>query len=245
MKRKTILFFLCIVIILSASISGFSAAFYVIDSANLLTVEETADLEAQCRSFHNTYGMDLAIVTVDHTGGKSTMAYADDYFEEHFGNDGILLLICMGTREWYISTSGKAIDAFHDNELMGIEDSLVPYLSDGEFYDGFRCFLSDAAYYADNAPRSEWTSVLFMTIPGGAVISGIILLFMRASMNTKNPQHNATNYETSGSYHLSQHQDLFLYSNISKRPKPQNNNSGSSTHRSSSGRTHGGHGGKF
>ena len=82
-------------------------------------------------------------------------------------------------------------------------------------------------------------------IPGGAVISGIILLFMRASMNTKNPQHNATNYETSGSYHLSQHQDLFLYSNISKRPKPQNNNSGSSTHRSSSGRTHGGHGGKF
>ena len=47
------------------------------------------------------------------------------------------------------------------------------------------------------------------------------------------------------SYHLRTNQDLFLYSNISKRPKPKESSSGSSTHRSSSGRSHGGRGGSF
>ena len=245
MKRNILLLFLCLSIIVSLTISGFASSLYVNDSANLLTYEEIFDLERQCSNFHNTYGMDIAFVTVDHTNGKSAMAYADEYYEAHFGENGILLLISIGSREWHISTSGKAIEAFTDSELMSMEDDLVPYLSDGEFYDGFSRFLSDASYYVYYEAVSDLSAVLFMTIPGGAIISGIILLIMRSLMNTKNPQHNATNYETAGSYHLSQHQDLFLYSNISKRPKPQNNTSGSSTHRSASGRVHGGRGGKF
>ena len=51
-----------------------------------------------------------------------------------------------------------------------------------------------------------------------------------------------------GSWKLTQHRDLFLYSNVSKVRKqdpPKNSGGGSSVHRSTSGRSHGGGGGKF
>jgi len=66
-------------------------------------------------------------------------------------------------------------------------------------------------------------------------------------MNTKKPMHSAEDYLTEGTYRLTRSQDLFLYSNLTKTPRPQQNTSGSGsgTHRSSSGRSHGGRGGKF
>ena len=244
MKKHLISLLICLMfLVMVFPVSA--ASDYVIDEAGLLTAAQQQELEARCAQFSSDYGMDLVLLTVNGLDGRSTMAFADDYFDAHYGTHGLLLLINMGQREWHISTAGNAIDLYTDMDLMSMEETLLPYLSSGRFYEGFSSFLSDAELYAADVTVSDLEAVLFMTVPAGALIAGIVLLIMRSTMNTKTAQRSAANYETEGSYHLRTHQDLFLYSNVTKRPKPQNNTSGSTTHRSSSGRMHGGRGGKF
>ena len=188
--------------------------------------------------------MDVVILTVPSLMGKSAQAFADDFYENNrYSPDGVLFLIDMGSRQWHISTSGTAIEALSDRDLMTIEDRVIPYFTEGRYYDGFFRFLDILPDHLKNGSGSGFN--LLISLLGGAAMAGICLLVMRSSMNTKKPQRSAENYMTDGSYQLRQHQDLFLYSNISKRSRPQNNSSGSSTHRSFSGTRHGGRGGRF
>lgn len=245
MKRQVSVI-ICILCLLILPLSVYATYPYVVDEAGLLTANEAASLETSCQNFYATSGMELIFLTVNNLGGKSAMAYADDYYEMHYGENGILLLIAMSEREWYISTTGTAIEAFSNADLENMENGFIKYLSDGNYYMAFQQFLSDSEYYWCDEEVSDLDASLFIAFPSGAVIALIVLLALRSSMHTKKAQHGAASYEVEGSYNLRRHQDLFLYSKMSKREKPQqNSNSGSTTHTSSSGRSHGGRGGNF
>ncbi len=245
MKKCIVSLLLCLVLLL-LPFSASAAIGYVVDEADLLTMDEQQELQQRCLEFYHTNGMELVIVTVSSLDGKTAMAYADDYFDYNYGSDGILLLIDMGSRQWHISTCGAAIEAFADTDLMDMEDGLMRYLPDGRFADAFHQFLSDAEYYVSDEGVSDLEASLFIAVPASAVIALIVILIMRFAMNTKRPQRSAESYLVSDSENLRRQQDLFLYSNVIKTARPQNNSSGgSSTHRSSSGRSHGGRGGRF
>jgi len=131
--------------------------------------------------------------------------------------------------------SGKPIDGYRD-----------PYEGPGSYepVPG-----DDIVYYPE--PEKDFGDYLMMFLLSlviGAVAGGITLLVLRGQMNTAVAQSGAQNYLTPGSYDLKRHQDIFLYSNVSRQRKPDNNSSGgggSSVHRSSSGRSHGGGRGGF
>ena len=244
MKRKLFAFLLCVLLLSSGLLMVSAATSPVQDYANLMTSAERDDLLRQIQGIRQEHEMDVVILTVPSLMGKSAQAFADDFYENNrYSPDGVLFLIDMGSRQWHISTSGTAIEALSDRDLMTIEDRVIPYFSEGRYYDGFFRFLDILPDHLKNGSGSGFN--LLISLLGGAAIAGICLLVMRSSMNTKKPQRSAENYMTDGSYQLRQHQDLFLYSNISKRPRPQNNSSGSSTHRSVSGTRHGGRGGRF
>lgn len=246
MKRRLLSLILCLLLMSSLSLSVSAAWPYVVDDAGLLSDEVRSELTENCIQFREDTGMELAFVTVNSLEGKSAMAYADDYFDAHYGENGILLLISMGEREWHISTAGTAIEAFAEPDLMDMEDGLMKYLLDGRYDDAFNQFLSDAQYYATDEGVSDFAASLLIALPVGAVVALVVLLVMRGLMNTKTPRYSAEEYLSDGSYRLVRSQDLFLYSNLTKTPRPQQNTSGSSgVHRSSSGRSHGGRGGKF
>lgn len=241
---------LCLILLCVLPLSAAAAWPYVVDEAGLLTDSQRSDLMEECIRIRDNTGMEVAIVTVNSLDGKSAMAYADDYFEAHYGENGILLLISMGEREWHISTCGTGIEAYADADLVDMENGIMRYLPEGQYYDAFDQFLLDAQYHAADTAASNFTTSLVLSIPVGAVIAGIILLIMRGMMNTKTPKHSAEDYLNQGSYRLTKQQDLFLYSNVTKTPRPQQSSGGSGrggsiVHRSSSGRSHGGRGGKF
>lgn len=83
----------------------------------------------------------------------------------------------------------------------------------------------------------------------GIVAAGIVLLIMRSQMNTAKMQRGASSYMRPNTYQVRLHRDIFLYSQVRKIRKSENTSSGSgsgsSVHRSSSGRSHGGGHGKF
>ena len=224
--------------------------------------------------------MDIVIVTTNTNDGKDVRSYADDFFDENgYGADkngsGILLLVSMDTREWAFSTSGNGIYAFTDYSLEILSDELIPYLSSGEFYDGFSHYLSslptylDAfqngtpvdGYVSDYDPNSTedvvyyedpttFSDVFPLACIIGLVVAGISVAVMASAMNTRRKQAGAEDYLVDNSFQLQVNHDHFLFSNVTKTKRVQENNDnhgggGSHVHTSSSGRSHGGRSGKF
>lgn len=246
--KKCLSVILCLLLLLTLPLAVSAANPYVVDNAGLLTSGEIVELEERSAQFYANTGMELVIVTVDSLDGKTAMAYADDYFDANYGENGILLLIAMKEREWHISTTGTAIEAFSDVDLMGMEDGIMKYLPEGKYFKAFDRFLSDAEYYWNNEEVTDFEASLVIGLPIGLVIALITILIMRGNMNTKKPKRAAAEYQVDGSFNLRKHQDLFLYSRVTKTAKPKDTDSGSSgssVHTSSSGRSHGGRGGKF
>lgn len=253
---------------------------YVIDNADLLTADEESMLDQHIRSYQAELQLDIVIVTTYGTNGKGVQAYADDFYDDNgYGcgssNSGILLLIDMVSREWYMSTCGDAIYIFTDYGLDELGQTILPWLSDGEYYRAFLAWLSALPSYVKAynngssidgfVPPDEYKSpngeeIYYyddhVGIPArpfpiglivGLVAAIITILVMRSQMNTAKLQKSAVNYLKDGSFLLRRRSDMFLYSRVSRRAKPKENTSGggSSVHRSSGGVSHGGRGGRF
>lgn len=250
----------------------------VIDAADLLTETEESALEQAALELRSKYCMDVVILTVPSLNGASAQNYADDYYDlcgYGYGEkgDGILFLLAMNEREWYISTCGDTIYAVTDYGVQQLGNAALPYLSDGLYFDAFDVYLDELSYfleaYANGTPLDGYADYsgnyyhgsqeevvyyedeqginIFLSLVIGILAAGVSILIMRSSMNTKRRQQSAADYMNEGSYHLRVHRDLFLYSKVSKTRKQQNSSSGggSSVHRSSGGRSHGGGGGRF
>ena len=280
MKRKLITLFTLIAILLSLSLSVQAAAPWVVDNAYLLSSDETADLNRQIQELRDQLELEIVIVTINGTGNKDVQQYADDFYDTNgygFGptNSGILLLLDMNAREWYMSTCGEAIYIFTDYGLDQLGEQILPYLSDGDYYGAFTAWIqalpafvqayhnqgSIDGYVDPDAYESPYGEeivyyndgstfrYLIIAVVVGLVASLITVLIMRSRMNTAKLQKGAANYLKSGSFHLRQRSDMFLYSRVTKERRQQSNTShsggGSSVHRSSGGVSHGGRGGRF
>lgn len=243
MKRKLTSLLLCLMLLAALALPVRAANSYAQDYAGLLNTTELQVLEEWCAELGAEQNIDVVLLVIPNLMGKSAQSFADDFYDNNrYGPDGVLLLLDIGSRQWHISTSGAVTDALSDRDLADIEERVIPYFSENRFYDGFCRFLDILPDHLTNSDGSGSFS-LPVSLLAGAAIAAVALLVMRGTMNTKRPQRSAVSYEVEGTYQLRQHQDLFLYSTITKREKPKNN--GSSTHRSSSGRSHGGRGGSF
>jgi len=187
---------------------------------------------------------------------------------------GVLLVIAMDNREWAISTCGDAIYAITDYGIQSLFEEMADDLSDGDYYLAFEAYLNALPQYFEAfrqgdpidgyagdyigpgsyVPGTREDVVYYESEPPyllapviGAVIAAVVVLIMRTTMNTKQPQRSAGDYLDRSSYQLRQHRDMFLYSHVSKVRKQSQSSGGggSSVHRSSSGRSHGGGHGRF
>ena len=256
MKKLTSIFLaICLLSVLCLPANATAAR--LTDEADLLTSSEAAALEAKLDEISTRQGVDIVIVTVESTEGEEPRDFADDWFDYNdYGLDGILLLVSMEDSDWYVSTSGYGITAITDAGLEYISDRFVPHLSDGEYMKAIETFadLCDSfitqaktgdPYDSHNLPKEPFNVVLNLLIclGIGLVVALIVTGKMRSDLVTVRQQVKADNYVIPGSLQLTNSRDLFLYSQVTKTERPKSG--GSSTHTSSSGRTHGGGGGKF
>ena len=281
--RKIISLLLLLMLILSLSVPAFSAEEpldYVEDYAGLLTNDEEEELQRWICEYITDLQLDIVIVTTYGTSGKGVQAFADDFYDQNgygYGptQSGILLLLDMEAREWYMSTCGDAIYIFTDYGLEQLGQQILPWLSSGDYYRAFLAWISALPSYAEayrngspvdgyvppdsyESPYGEeiyyYQDHVGIRIPpfpvaliAGLIAAVVTILIMRGKMNTAKLQSGAANYLKDGSFHLRRHSDIFLYSRVTKTARPKNNTSGggSSVHRGSGGVSHGGRGGRF
>ncbi len=264
MKRQIFAWLLCLVLALSLAVGAEAAKLpRVVDGAEVLTKTEEEALEYLTDELRETWNMDVVLVTVRSLGGKSPAAYADDYYDNNgygCGSDysGMLFLLALESRDWYISTCGKAIEVLTDYGIQQSAQAALPQLSRGDYYEGLRAWLEVLPEYLE-----RWQEGTPVDVPGtyrergvnwglsallGLLAAGVSVPVMVSMNRTKAPQAGARSYFNRDSFRLVNQKDLFLGSHVNKVPRTQRDSSGrggSSIHRSSSGRTHGGGGGKF
>lgn len=242
----------------------------VVDRADLLSDSEEAELSAELDEISVRQQADVVVVTVDSLEGASAADYADDFYDENGygfgeGRDGILFLIGMEERDWYLSTSGFGITAFTDAGMEYLSEKFLPCLSDGEYAEAFHIFAGQCddyltqaragtPYDADHIPTEPFShaGALLIAVVVGFAAALISTGVMRLQLHSVGSEAGADGYMKKSGLRLTREHELFLYRNVVRTPKPKPQKSGASgsaggsrTHTSSSGRTHGGRGGKF
>ena len=252
----------------------------VVDGADLLDAEEEGLLAERIAKLTDDYDIDAVILTVYGRDTEDIVAYADDYYDYGGygwgdGCDGLILVIDMEDRSWYISTYGEAFYIFTDYGIEQLGDTLVSYLAESKYYGGFYTFLDDcddyiAAYnrgepvdiwipddydYDDVRSSDEFSIVPYLICLGvGLLVAFIVTAVMKGKLKTAVFQKQADDYMRRDTFDLMASEDTFLYSNVVATPRNTDSGSrsgggghygGSSSHTSSSGRSHGGGGGHF
>lgn len=238
----------------------------VYDFADLLTEGQEKIIYEKINAFIKTYNMDLAVVTINYNNKYSEVEYADDFYDYNdFGlnehNDGLLFLIDMDNRGYYISTTGEAIRMYDDDRIDGTLDYIESYIINGNYYEATVSFINKISDYASsgipsinkNSYIDESGDIVYIrkiSIFGSIVVSGIITLVVILILVNRNKMikkaENAYRYVDKNNINITQRNDQFLTTHTtSVIISSSSSGGGSSTHRGSSGISHGGGGRRF
>ncbi len=260
-SKRAVVFVIMLAVFCLLSVTAFASSSRLNDGAGLLSSSQQSSLLSVLDEVSERQNFDVVVVTVQSLEGSTPMQYADDYYDSRgYRDDGALLLVCMDSRDWYISTCGFGITAVTDAGREYMSERFLPYLSDGEYYKAFDVFASmcddyvtqarsGSAYDAGNLPRKPFNFVLnlLISVAVGFAAALICVTAMKGKLKSVKKQYAANSYIKQGSLNITDSRDMFLYSKVDRHARPQSSGGGggSGTHVSSSGRTHGGGGGKF
>lgn len=237
----------------------------LVDEGDLLTDKQEGELLEKLNEISERQSCDVVVVTLDGLDGYTAMDYADDFYDYYgygYGDerDGILLLVSMEERDWWITTCGYGITAFTDAGMDYMADQFVPELSDGNYMSAFTkfaelCdeFLTQAkegeAYDVGNLPKGSLSPLwIFIDLPLGLLFAYISATRKKDKLTSVRKKNEAQDYAVPGSIILTVNRDVMVNKTVTSRRierESENSTGGSTTHTSSSGTTHGGTGGKF
>lgn len=255
MKKLFIL--LLVLVVLAVPVSAFGNL--IQDDSGLLTDTDVQRLEEIYGDYPKTYGFTPALVTTDSFGGLSAEEFAGQYYDlMEYPEDGIQLLVSLEEGEWYILTNGACYRRISDWDADAIGQEILPLIQNGEYYAAFLRFPEIAAeYFEANADKDVWEApeeigmpqtsgknygkTVAISMAVGLVIGLIAVGIMALRMKTVRSRHTASDYVRPGSMELTNQRDIFLYSHVSRTPRPKSTSSGGS----SGGGSRGGAGGKI
>lgn len=240
----------------------------VYDFANLLDENEEKLILNSINEFISKYDMDMVIVTIDSNPRYSAQKFSDDFYDYNsFGKnktrDGVLFLIDMDTRNFYISTTGEAIRLYNDYRINAILDYVEPYIKDENYYEAVSSFIQKSAYYANSGiPSGNVNSYInekgdivyykkinyFFSVVGSLIITAIVIAILVNKNKMIKKATNANLYFNKDLAKITEKNDKFLTTHttsVSLSSSSGGSGSGSSTHSSSSGSSHGGGGRSF
>lgn len=239
------------------SVSDDTAALYDLDGS--LSEAEEKELFPMITDLVREMGFSVCVVISDNVGESKTDAqvidYADLYLESFCGidGDGILLLINNDTQYDWISTSGRCIDLFTDQDIERVFDYFYDDLKNGDYYNSVYYFCKAVKRYSEydsgSASFGDILGMVILSSPWWGIFSATFTVSFVHNIKKRyelRPQKGATNYLVTDSIQYSEEKkDTFICSYV----RVESNSSGShssghrsSTHRSSSGGRHGGGG---
>ena len=233
MKRKLLSLLLLLALCLYFAFSVSANSLLIRDDAQLLSKSEANALHSQLQRISQQYNAEIRIVTISSANGGDIDNLLNDLYDDSgygYGenHDGVLLLVCMNPREYRILSNGFAADAITSSYIDAIGDAIVSDLSDGNYADAFAAFAEQCQYYLDghiNGFPFDWTTNLLTALGIGLLIGIIVASVLKAQLKSVRMQAQANAYVKPGSLQITQAGDYFMYRNVVRTEKPQNQSS--------------------
>ena len=236
--KKLFSLMLALVLVLSMAVSVSAATdAFVYDEAGLLSEGERADLANRLAQLSDTYNAQIVVVTIASAQGSDVdliLEYLYDTAGFGYGEDldGVLLLVCMDPREYRILSNGYCDAAIDSADINAIGSVIVDDLSYGNYADAFDTFAEKCAYYLDghlNGFPFNFGMNLMIALMIGLIAGLITAKSLKGQLKTVHKKNEAKNYIKSGSMNLHTQNDVFLYRDVKRTPKPKENTTRSSS----------------
>ena len=217
--------------------------YLIFDDADLLSDSEEVSLTGKMIDISHKYDAQIVICTIasmDSGDIDGFLNYLYDSMGFGYGenHDGVLLLVCMDPREYRILSNGFAGSAIDPDDIDSIGDVIVSDLSDGDYADAFEKFIDECDYYLDgyiNGFPFPFAKALLICLLIGFAAGGIVAMILKGQLISVQKQNQANVYVKPGSMQLTMHNDVFLYSNVTRTKKSSGGSSGSDSSRSTGG----------
>ncbi|MGM9903193.1 MAG: TPM domain-containing protein [Enterococcus sp.] len=120
------------------------------DEAGLFTPDQIQTLDQQAQTINEKIKGQVFIVTTT-SNSQEPREFADNYLRDAIGNDqnGSVLLLDMGQREIYISTSGNMIDYLTDSRIDSTLDDIYDQMTNANYFAAAQAYLSKTSTYVD------------------------------------------------------------------------------------------------
>lgn len=246
-----ILVCVCACFLPTADIAAETVQETVYDNAGILTDQEE-ELLREYAGKYEKYDITAIFLTVDDACGKSSMTYSDDFYDEVIDRtDGVLYMIDMDNRNIYINTVGKCIDQLTDAKIEKILDASYQLASEKEY---FSCLerMHQKAYAvikkAENpylyAISFGWGSILSVIAITVAIVALCILKHHRSNRRPLADKYLNNSFQISDKQIIYQGSRDEVIRDYYKE-NTDSGGSGSGSHTSAGGRSHGGGGHSF
>jgi len=248
MKKKLIFAFVITILLLSVPLFAENG---ILDAAGLLSGEEKASLEMMMEEIAASYNFDLIILTVDNLDGEDAIDFSWNFLDEIGLDgktwDGCLLLVSPGDRDYAFTASGRGDKILNKTAYDKLEKDVVSYLKKNDYAGAYETYIrlweeflvleSQGRKYnflREPSKHRGWLGLAWII----ALLIGLsVVRSMKKQMNTALPKTQADAYIIPGSLALTQQQDRFLYSTVSKTRRQSSSSSGGRSSRSGGGRS--------
>ncbi len=237
---KAALFILVFSLILSASalLAGAKAPLLA-DNASILSEEESNEILSLLQDISARQEYDVIVVTVDSLDGEDIVEYAKHHYTSMnygYGEDksGTMLLVAMDEREYALISHGEGRDIIPDEGA--ISDEFLFHLKTNSYASAFRAFANSADERITDFRNPEtgdsgkdsfpWVKAVLISLAVGLVAALVTTAAMKSKLKTVRHRDYAREYVRKGSFNLTHSRDLYLYSTVTRVPKPKPNNNG-------------------
>lgn len=250
---KVILFFLCLSVFIplasNIAIASTESKQRVYDFAGIFNKDEIKNLEIMCNEYSSKRETDFIILTTNETGGRGTIKYMQDFYDEKalgydkpHGNCAILT-IDMQNRYVYLAGFYKAKEYLDDNRLAIIRKKITSDLTNKNYYKASQAFIKTSYKYMGIRPgvnpNNIFLQIWFQIVVslGVAAISVIIMVYNSGGTVTV----NGNTYIDSKNSRVIEGRDDYIRTTVTRTEKSSDNSSSGGRSGGGGGVTSGGH----
>lgn len=207
----------------------------VFDNTNSLSAAEIQNLTEKIRALEQKHGVKIGVEFHSHLSGNIDTA-ARYLLEKHYSgaqNGGIIFLVDMGQRNWYIATDSRMRQFIPNvNDITG---GVERNLHSGDFYSACSSYLDavdkNLTYYAQNGaaydPRAGFNPMAaIIAVIGGICFGMLVRSWLIGSMTNVRHAAAAMDYLKRETVKFKINRDTYLFTNVVRRPKPQGSGGG-------------------
>ncbi len=218
------------------SFNSFAQSLAVVDDADLFTTEQEQALTERIDEIRDYYDFDITFITTTDTYGETLENYAEFHYALDLSRDGLVFAQDTSMREYMTISREDVFTVVTDQALDRIDDVIVPYLSDGDYYGAYDRYLDLSIDFLDAAESGvpyagepiDGTDIVIALVIGlgvGLVIAFVVTGIMISKMNTAVKKREAGDYIKQNSFLQGPGGDRFIREHTTKTPIPKNNSS--------------------